>query len=269
MAVGPDLVYVHVQCCHGVGCNNGSFVEVPRGKPNGKLCYSCRETGADWYHPVTLLRGCTSTDLCRSWELLGRLLLLANTLKQLHLPTASGLRCPKCLRWQGNCRGEVETCAPGQNVCVIHELDLNREVPRGKPNGKLCYSCRETGEGECNHQQLQTITCMGAMDMCVKAQSTDQNNPGTLLRGCGSPDLCRPWQPLARLLLPSDPQIHCCNESAARTRTWWKQQRDRMCQQCKWVINIIRWIWNIIKSIIGRGRSKPNERTPLVPDKEE
>ncbi|XP_019346842.1 urokinase plasminogen activator surface receptor-like isoform X1 [Alligator mississippiensis] len=106
MAVGPDLVYVHVQCCHGVGCNNGSFVEVPRGKPNGKLCYSCRETGAgecnneqlrpmtckgamdqclevqttDWYHPVTLLRGCTSTDLCRSWELLGRLLLLANTL---------------------------------------------------------------------------------------------------------------------------------------------------------------------------------------------
>lgn len=32
-----------------------------------------------------------------------------------------------------------------------------------------------------------------------------------------------------------------------------KQQRDRMCQQCKWVINIIRWIWNIIKSIIGRG----------------
>ncbi|XP_025049839.1 urokinase plasminogen activator surface receptor-like [Alligator sinensis] len=48
LATGPDLAYVdvHVQRCHSVGCNNSSFAEVPRGKPNGKLCYSCRDTGA-------------------------------------------------------------------------------------------------------------------------------------------------------------------------------------------------------------------------------
>ncbi|XP_025049846.1 urokinase plasminogen activator surface receptor-like isoform X2 [Alligator sinensis] len=120
------------------------------------------------------------------------------------------------------CVGNATTCGPDNPTvsCLSPEaqcLQLSREllpeVPRGKPNGKLCYSCQETGKGECNHQQVQTITCTGAMDVCVKAQSTDRNNPGTLLCGCGSPDLCRPWQPLARLLLPSDPQIHCCNVS--------------------------------------------------------
>ncbi|XP_059570338.1 urokinase plasminogen activator surface receptor-like isoform X2 [Alligator mississippiensis] len=220
------------------------------------------------------------------------------------LVTASSLRCPKCLPWQGNCRDEVETCAPGQNTCVVQQLSLSPvmdnalrvgcaalttcnllpsdtaaglsgssfccttdlctngsyirdpgpawrlpcqscvgsattcgpdtptltcpgrqaqclqlsrrllpEVPRGKPNGKLCYSCRERGAGECNRQELPTMSCTGAMDQCVKVQSTDENNPVTLLRGCASPDLCRPWQPLDRLLLPSNRKVHCCSES--------------------------------------------------------
>ncbi|KYO39369.1 hypothetical protein Y1Q_0008576 [Alligator mississippiensis] len=113
LAVGPDLTYVHVQRCHGTSCNNGSFAEVPRGKPNGKRCYTCRETGA----------------------------------------------------------------------------------------------------GECNRRQLQSMRCTGAMDQCVKVQSTDKNNPRTLLCGCGTPNLCHPWQPLARLLLPSGHKIYCCSES--------------------------------------------------------
>ncbi|KYO34423.1 hypothetical protein Y1Q_0008553 [Alligator mississippiensis] len=98
-----------------------------------------------------------------------------------------------------------------------HSIGFNNgsfaEVPRGKPNGKLCYSCRERGAGECNRQELPTMSCTGAMDQCVKVQSTDENNPVTLLRGCASPDLCRPWQSLDRLLLPSNRKVHCCSES--------------------------------------------------------
>ncbi|KYO39370.1 urokinase plasminogen activator surface receptor isoform X3 [Alligator mississippiensis] len=262
------------------------------------------------------------------------------------LVTASGLRCPKCLPWQGNCKGKVEMCVPGQNACVVQQLRLTSvmenalrvgcrkcevlpsdteagfsvtstccftdlckaidmslpslalgppcqscvgsattcgpnsptvtcgdprgqcvqisrrllpgekgdtmykacgwqgpseellaiaagpdlayvhvqrcrgagcnngsfaEVPRGKPNGKLCYTCRDTGAGECNRRQMPTMSCTGAMDQCVKVRSTDWNKPAILLRGCGTPNLCGPLQPRGRLLLPFERKVHCCS----------------------------------------------------------
>ncbi|XP_025049845.1 urokinase plasminogen activator surface receptor-like isoform X1 [Alligator sinensis] len=194
-------------CCTTDLCTNKSYIRQP-GPPEQLLCQTCVGN-------ATTCGPDNPTVSCLSPE--AQCLQLSREL----LPGEQGDTVYKACGETGPAE-ELLAIAAGPDLTYVHAQRCRGagcnngsfvEVPRGKPNGKLCYSCQETGKGECNHQQVQTITCTGAMDVCVKAQSTDRNNPGTLLCGCGSPDLCRPWQPLARLLLPSDPQIHCCNVS--------------------------------------------------------
>ncbi|XP_059570341.1 urokinase plasminogen activator surface receptor [Alligator mississippiensis] len=194
-------------CCTTDLCTNGSYIRDPG--PAWRLpCQSCVGS-ASTCGPDTPTLTCPGRQ-AQCLQLSRRL-----------LPGEQGDTVYKACRWRGPSE-ELLALATGPDLAYVHmqrchSIGFNNgsfaEVPRGKPNGKLCYSCRERGAGECNRQELPTMSCTGAMDQCVKVQSTDENNPVTLLRGCASPDLCRPWQSLDRLLLPSNRKVHCCSES--------------------------------------------------------
>ncbi|XP_015263975.1 PREDICTED: uncharacterized protein LOC107108094 [Gekko japonicus] len=42
-----------------------------------------------------------------------------------------------------------------------------QDISAGDPNGLRCYTCRETGLGECARNRLQLLDCTGVMDRCV------------------------------------------------------------------------------------------------------
>ncbi|KAL8219618.1 UNVERIFIED_CONTAM: hypothetical protein K2H54_029114 [Gekko kuhli] len=48
-----------------------------------------------------------------------------------------------------------------------------QDISAGDPNGLRCYTCRETGLGQCARNKLQLLNCTGVMDRCVHFMDKD------------------------------------------------------------------------------------------------
>ncbi|XP_077192916.1 urokinase plasminogen activator surface receptor-like [Paroedura picta] len=86
-----------------------------------------------------------------------------------------------------------------------------QDISAGEPNGLQCYTCRETGLGQCARNKLELLNCTGAMDRCVHFM--DQGNRSvTIQKGCGTETLCSN-QVVSDLLIRPDGFVECCRTS--------------------------------------------------------
>ncbi|XP_072836272.2 urokinase plasminogen activator surface receptor isoform X1 [Pogona vitticeps] len=102
-----------------------------------------------------------------------------------------------------------------QNVCGLRNCN-NRSFPDispGQPNGLKCYTCRETGKGECDRERLQLLNCTGIMDRCVHIISKDRDVPTTIQKGCATESMCTSYSDIYYKLMRQDSYPACCKKS--------------------------------------------------------
>ncbi|XP_053124331.1 urokinase plasminogen activator surface receptor-like isoform X2 [Hemicordylus capensis] len=101
-----------------------------------------------------------------------------------------------------------------QKVCTGSNCN-NRsfpEIPAGKPNGLQCYTCRDSGHGECAQDKLQILPCTGILDHCVHVIDRD-NRSVTLQKGCATESMCSASQDIYYKLMRQDSFVECCKSS--------------------------------------------------------
>ncbi|KAJ6663634.1 hypothetical protein lerEdw1_009713 [Lerista edwardsae] len=90
-----------------------------------------------------------------------------------------------------------------------HAVSYFSEVSAGEPNGLACYSCLDTGHGECSPENLQPMSCTGTMDRCMNVM--DYIRHARLRAGCANQQLCQTTD-FYGALLPKLPisYMTCC-----------------------------------------------------------
>ncbi|KAJ6663810.1 hypothetical protein lerEdw1_009889 [Lerista edwardsae] len=86
------------------------------------------------------------------------------------------------------------------------------DILPGKPNGLQCYTCRDSGEGECAQDKLPHLSCTGAMDRCVQVISQDDPNV-IIQKGCAMESMCSAYQDIYNPLIRQDSLVACCKTS--------------------------------------------------------
>ncbi|XP_060114167.1 urokinase plasminogen activator surface receptor-like [Heteronotia binoei] len=87
-----------------------------------------------------------------------------------------------------------------------------QDISAGDPNGLQCYTCRETGLGECARNKLQLLNCTGVMDRCVHFMNKE-NRSLTIQKGCGTETLCSYQGISDPLMVRPDGVAECCRTS--------------------------------------------------------
>ncbi|XP_054855751.1 urokinase plasminogen activator surface receptor-like [Eublepharis macularius] len=85
-------------------------------------------------------------------------------------------------------------------------------IPAGDPNGLQCYTCQDTGLGECTRDKLQLLNCTGVMDRCVHVRN-QENRSVTIQKGCGTQTMCTAYLEIYHPLIWMDSFAECCKTS--------------------------------------------------------
>ncbi|XP_077788302.1 phospholipase A2 inhibitor NAI-like [Podarcis muralis] len=101
-----------------------------------------------------------------------------------------------------------------QKVCSTSNCN-NRSFPvitSGQPNGLQCYTCQESGHGECAQDRLQVLNCTGVMDQCVRVIDRE-NRTVTFQKGCATETMCSSYEDIYSKLMGPDSFVECCKTS--------------------------------------------------------
>nr|XP_028598354.1 urokinase plasminogen activator surface receptor-like [Podarcis muralis] len=101
-----------------------------------------------------------------------------------------------------------------QKVCSSSNCN-NRSFPvitSGQPNGLQCYTCQESGHGECAQERLQVLNCTGVMDQCVRVIDRE-NRTVTFQKGCATETMCSSYEDIYSKLMGPDSFVECCKTS--------------------------------------------------------
>ncbi|XP_062996412.1 urokinase plasminogen activator surface receptor-like [Elgaria multicarinata webbii] len=102
-----------------------------------------------------------------------------------------------------------------QTVCSLSNCNEGfTEITPSELNGLQCYTCRDSGRGECTHDRLQLLNCAGLMDQCVDViNNANRELPVTIQKGCATESMCTRYLDIYRPLMRQDSYAKCCNTS--------------------------------------------------------
>ncbi|XP_044290715.1 urokinase plasminogen activator surface receptor-like isoform X2 [Varanus komodoensis] len=101
-----------------------------------------------------------------------------------------------------------------QRVCTNSNCNNGNftALTPGRSNGLQCYTCRETGKGECDPKRLELLNCMGIMDRCLHVITNEnRDSPVTILKGCATESTCTRHLDLG--LMRQKAHAACCKDS--------------------------------------------------------
>ncbi|XP_025021867.1 urokinase plasminogen activator surface receptor-like [Python bivittatus] len=99
----------------------------------------------------------------------------------------------------------------GQSNCNNRSFP---EIPAGLPNGLQCYTCRDSGHGECALNKLQRLKCTGAMNRCVHIiKAENKSTAVTIQKGCATESMCRRDTDIYLRLKGEDSHAECCKRN--------------------------------------------------------
>lgn len=195
-----------IYCCSDDLCNVVPYNVTYSTKHNGVECYSCIGSlqecgGADI--PTVQCRGKENhcVEISRQW--------LSGT--SLVEPIIKGCgNYPKMENLLACSIGD-KTSYVVIRVCEGSKCNNSSfaEFSVGEPNGMTCYSCLDTGHGECSPENLQPMNCTGTMDRCMNV--IDYIRHARLRAGCANQQLCQD-KSFYGALLPKLPisYMTCC-----------------------------------------------------------
>ncbi|KAJ7304034.1 hypothetical protein JRQ81_011554 [Phrynocephalus forsythii] len=202
------LLSREMYCCSSDLCEPVNYHYSHNGAPNGMACQSCIGNAAECGHNARSEPCYRSADRCIQ-------------ISQRFLP---GEELEPIIKGCGDTsfkdtlvayQIEKNFAYVEQKVCGLRNCN-NRSFPEispGPPNGLQCYTCRDSGNGECARERLQLLNCTGIMDRCVHVISKDRDVPTTIQKGCATETICTSYSEIYYNLMRQDSYAACCKKS--------------------------------------------------------
>ncbi|KAM3923463.1 ly6/PLAUR domain-containing protein 3 [Leptodactylus fuscus] len=195
--LGSKKTYISTQCCNTDLCNTGTYyVRVP---VSGLLCQSCVGNSASCASNLTSLQCAGLQDRCMTIK---TVYVNGSSSDVVYKGCGTGNLCGRLLKYNsGGPRVYTSVSCCGYDNC---NKDVQTVTVNETKNGIQCYSCNETGRGECTTPS--TVSCTGDMTTCLDVVGFPRGN--TLLRGCCSQDVCSGLS--ATLNIQASQKLYCC-----------------------------------------------------------
>ncbi|KAM4703029.1 urokinase plasminogen activator surface receptor-like [Rhinophrynus dorsalis] len=164
--------------CEGNNCSAPNLTSIPCSGLQDRCMTITTTTSVNGVSSASMIKGCGTGNLCN---------------RSLEYNSGNGK-----LYSSISCCGK-NNCNSGRNTTATYNETLN---------GLQCYSCNETGRGECkNASVIGTVKCTGNMTSCFDITGFPRGN--TLMRGCSSQDVCRGLS-VSMSVQPSQ-KLFCCS----------------------------------------------------------
>ncbi|XP_066463192.1 ly6/PLAUR domain-containing protein 3 [Eleutherodactylus coqui] len=205
--LGFKKTFISSQCCITDFCNTGTYYAwVPVA---GLNCLACEGNSASCAGSnLTPLRCAGVQDRCMTVK---TLYVNVSHSDVVYKGCGTGNLCGRRLEYNsGGTRVYTEVSCCGSNNCNqgIKSVSVDE-----KPNGIQCYSCNETGKGECRTPITTTVSCTGNMTTCLDVVGFPRGN--TLMQGCCSTDVCLGLS--ASMFLQASQKLYCCQGNLCNT----------------------------------------------------